>query len=81
MSTLGKALNVSQALEQGQISLDTDRRYLRFVWNVIMKSGGVEAESKEEIDPPPHWLGGPALYGLVETDSLIARLSSPQGGC
>lgn len=79
LSTLGKALNVSQALEQGQISLDTDRRYLRFVWNG--KSGGVEAESKEEIDPPSQWLGGPALHGLVGTDSLIARLSSPQGGC
>jgi hypothetical protein len=83
LSTLGKVLNVSQALEQGQISLDTDRRYLRFVWNAIMRSEGVKGESKDEIeiDPPLHWLGGPALRGLVGTDSLTARLSSPQGGC
>jgi len=77
LSTLGRALNVSQALENGELTLDKDRRYLRYFWNVVFSNDG----KGEEMMTPPHWLGGPALNGLQGTDSMIARLSSPSGGC
>jgi alpha-L-rhamnosidase len=73
LSSGGAPLNVSQALASGQLSLDTDRRYLRFSWSVT-------AADRTEVDPP-RWLSGPALRGLAGTASLSALLSSPPGGC
>ena len=71
-------LNVTEGLASGELSLDADRRYLRFEWSVATLGANEERELGER---PPSWLGGPPLRGLAAVASLSVLLSAPVGGC
>ena len=72
------ALNVSEAIADGRLALDGDRRYLRFEWPVALLGDG---SGGGEMAVAPRWLGGPPLRGLAATASLAVLLSAPAGGC
>jgi len=71
----GAPMNVTQALASGDLTLDADRRYLRFAWPVALAAAGGAAPGE------PRWLGGAPLRGLAAAASLSALLSAPTGGC
>jgi hypothetical protein len=69
LSNINKDINVTEGLVSGQITLDNDMRYLRYLWNLSFPNRRVEIE-------PPHWLGGPSLRGLGGVESLTMKLES-----
>lgn len=73
--------NVTEGLASGALTLDSDRRYLRFEWPVALGEGEGGGAASVGGSEEPRWLGGPPLRGLAATASLAALLSAPAGGC